>query len=149
MKFSYLIFLLLVVIGCNESKHETNDQTTTVFSYYLKTAFEDSIPNEKHVYILIPSLGCKGCRQDALKELQQQVINSGEKNYTYIVSPTSQSLGMRTEHGIFLVDTSELIDHINLPISNIAILKTENGKVISLVSIRSETTDSIGYYLDH
>ncbi len=149
MRFPYLIFLLVVLIACNDSKQEIRDQTTVVFSYYLKTAFADSIPDKKHVYILIPKLGCKGCRQDALNELQQQLVNSGEKNYTYIASPSSESTSTLTGHGIFRVDSTGLIDKINLPVSNIAILKTENGKVISLVSIRSETTDSIGYYLNH
>ncbi len=149
MRIAFFIFLLLFVVACNDSKRETRDQTTSVFAYYLKTAFADSIPDKKHLYILIPKLGCKGCRQDALNELQLQLINSGEKNYTYIVSPASESLSKHTEPGTSRIDTSELIDHINLPISNIAILKTENGKVISLVSIRSETTDSISYYLNH
>jgi hypothetical protein len=150
MRVSCFIFsLLIIVVACREPKREAVDKTTKVFSYYLETAFADSIPDKKHVYILIPKLGCKGCRQDALNELQQQLMKSGEKNYTYIVSPEAAPPGKLAEPGNVLIDTSELIDHINLPVSNIAILKTENGKVISLISIRSETTDSIGYYLRH
>lgn len=148
MRFFYVAFILVFAIACSDSKQETSDQTTTVFSYYLKTAFGDSIRNEKHTYVLIPKMGCKGCREDALRELQLQIVRSGKKNITCIFSPAVNLADTLLNPGNLLVDTSELIDKINLPISNIAILKTERGKVISLQSIRSETTDSIGFYLN-
>ena len=144
-----MFVFLLFVIACNPSKPAGADKTTTVFSYYLKTAFGDSIRNEKHTYVLVPITGCKGCRSDALILLHDEILKSGEKDLTYIFSPALQAADSLAKPCKLLIDTSALIDRINLPISNITIVKTEKGKVISLVSIRGEMMDSIGYYLKH
>jgi hypothetical protein len=141
------IYILLFAISCGEINDPPVDKTSAVFSYYLKEAFRDSIKQEKETYILVPKVGCKGCREDALHVLQKEAEKSGIKNLTFIISPSVTLPGDFSQSAIVLVDTSDLIDRINLPVSNIAILKTEKGKVISLVSIRSETTDSIGYFL--
>jgi hypothetical protein len=141
------IYLLFFAMSCGEIKEPPADKTSTVFSYYLKEAFRDSIKQEKETYILIPKVGCKGCREDALNVLQQEAKKSGIKKLTFIISPTVTLPENFSQSAIVLVDNSDLIDRINLPVSNIAILKTEKGRVISLVSIRSETTDSIGYFL--
>ncbi|HET6992532.1 MAG TPA: hypothetical protein VFJ43_14460 [Bacteroidia bacterium] len=143
MKSIFLLCLFTLTIACNQPKQNPPDRNTEVFAYYLKTAFGDSIRNEKHIYIMIPAIGCKGCRTDALVVLHNEIIKSGEKNATYILSPSVNLADSLIRPCRFLIDSSGLIDRINLPISNIAILKTSNGKVISLVSIRSEITDSI------
>jgi len=145
MRSLFLFVFLFFVVACHREK--PTDHTTTVFAYYLKTAFGDSIRNEKHTYVMIPRMGCKGCRENALSVLHREIIKLGDKNLTYIFSPSVNLADTLVQPCKFMIDNSELIDKINLPISNIAILKTENGKVISLVSVRSETTDSIGFYL--
>lgn len=144
------LFLMIGVsffLACNDSHEPAVDKTTAVFSYYLHAAFGDSIRKEKQTYVLIPKIGCKGCREGALAELHQEIIKSGEKHLTYIFSPSVNLADTLVKPCNFLIDKSELIDKINLPISNITFIKTENGKVISLVSVRSETMDSIGYFL--
>jgi hypothetical protein len=145
MKSFSLFCLFILAIAC-QSKQNPPDQKTAVFSYYLETAFADSIPDNSHTYIMIPSIGCKGCRIDALSVLHKEIIKSNAKNVTYIISPSVNLTDSLINPCEFMVDKSGLIDRINLPISNIAILKTEKGKLISLVSIRSEMIDSIGYY---
>jgi hypothetical protein len=147
MKISSFVLIFISAMACSPSIKNAPDQQSTVFSYYLKTSFNDSIPDEEHIYILVPALGCKGCRAEALAVLHHELIKSGKKNVSYIFSSSVNPSDSVVEPFNMQIDSSGLIDKINLPVSNIAIIKTANGKVISLTSIRSETTDSIASIL--
>jgi hypothetical protein len=140
------ILLLLLLVACDPAK-EPVDHNTETFRFYLREAFGDSIPQEKHTFIMIPETGCKGCREGAMHVLHDEVVKTGSAGITYVLSPAvllDDSLIRPCE---LLRDTSGLIDEVNLPLSNISFVKTENGKVLSIVNVRSEITDSIGYLL--
>ncbi|CAN5900543.1 hypothetical protein BH11BAC7_BH11BAC7_15430 [soil metagenome] len=146
----FLFFLAVCFsIACKETPVKNEDKTTAVFSYFLKTAFDDSIKEAKQVYILIPKMGCKGCREDALRTLQQEINQRGNQNITYIFSSAVLIADTFAAKQNVLIDSTGLLDKINLPISNITILKTDKKQVNSIVTIRSEMMDSIAFYLDH
>ncbi len=140
------ILFLLLLIACDPAK-EPVDHNTETFRYYLREAFGDSIPAEKHTFIMIPETGCKGCREGAMGVLHREVIKTGSAGITYVLSPDVTLHDSLIRPCELLRDTSGLIDKVNLPLSNISFVKTENGKVVSIVNVRSETTDSIGYFL--
>jgi hypothetical protein len=147
MKYFFFIAIIVAFISCTATEKKEQDQATETFAYYLRTAFGDSIPKEKHLFILVPEVGCKGCRQDALYILHNEAIRSQTKSITYIFSPAVHYNDSLTSPYETMTDSSKLIDKINLPISNIAFVKTLDGNVVSINSIRSETTDSIASFL--
>ncbi|MDQ3108873.1 MAG: hypothetical protein M3R17_03170 [Bacteroidota bacterium] len=142
MKSICVVAMIIAIISCHEETKK-EQSVTDIFSYYLKTAFGDSIPKEKHLFILVPETGCKGCREDALHILHDEAIKTGRTGITYIFSPKVHFNDLMTAPYKTLTDSSMLIDKINLPISNITFIKTAHGKVESINAIRSETTDSI------
>ncbi len=140
------IFFILLLPACGPVQ-EPFDLHTETFRFYLREAFGDSIPGEKHTFIMIPETGCKGCREGAMGVLHEEVVKTGHAGITYVLSPDVTLHDSLVQPCELLRDTSGLIDQVNLPLSNISFVKTENGKVISIVNVRSETTDSIGYFL--
>jgi hypothetical protein len=143
------LFLLTVALlfACNgKLQKQEADPNTKVFSYYLRTAFNDSIPQEKRLYILVPKNGCKGCRSGALYEVRNSISPAQANEVITIVAPDLGYIDSLLPGKVYH-DTDDLIDRINFPVSNITLVKTENGKITSLRQVRTETIDSIPYFL--
>jgi hypothetical protein len=147
MKYLFYLAAAFCIFSCTPVEQKGQSQSTEIFAYYLRTAFGDSIPKEKHLFILVPEAGCKGCRNDALYILHKEAMRTQEKNITYIFSPAVHFSDSLTAPYPAKTDSSKLIDKINLPISNIAFVKTVDGSVVWINSVRSETTDSIASFL--
>ncbi|MFN8711810.1 MAG: hypothetical protein ACK5Z2_03075 [Bacteroidota bacterium] len=59
---NYLYIAFFFLAACtSDSVSEQPDKTTRIFNYYLRTAFNDSIPVTPQLYLLVPQTGCKGC----------------------------------------------------------------------------------------
>lgn len=73
-KISITIFLIcsaIMLIGCNGNG---NEKRTKVFAGYLQQVFNENMPNEKTVYIVVTSQGCPSCKTSLLDYLQTQSI---------------------------------------------------------------------------
>lgn len=146
MKRFAVFFFLAACFACH-SPEVVPDRTTAIFSYYLQNAFAKTIPAESRYYILVPELGCKGCRQSELLLLDETTRKNRNAAIEYIFSPKVPVPSSFAFHSQVKIDSLSLIDKINLPISNITIVRTENKKVTLLKEITAERMDSIGVYL--
>lgn len=145
MKYLFSFLLLTSVFACHSP--ETADKTTDVFAYYLRNAFGSSIPKENRSYILVPENGCKGCRQSELTLLREAIGEKRNDAIEYIFSSKVAVPPSFANSTQLKIDSLCLIDKINLPISNITIIRTENEKVTLLKEITADRMDSIGIYL--
>jgi hypothetical protein len=135
-----VVLILFLVFACTAPVETENDQYTKIFSWYLQQAFNDSIPDQAKTWVLIPERGCGGCRNEYLKKISG-ICQQAQMNITVISSPALQDTSCKNKR----IDTSKLIDELNLPISTAAIIKTKSKKVYSFQEILS--ADSIPLYL--
>lgn len=146
----FILLFLFLLSDCAPEKKE-RDKNSSVFAYYLRTAFGDSIPCEKQYYILVPQNGCKGCRQSEMQILHDEVLNfqlnNKLKNLQYIISPRAGADLNLIKPAPVRIDSVGLIDKINLPLSNITIIRTENGMISLFKEVNADRMDSIGFYL--
>ena len=140
-----LLVLLVVIIAC--SHPQQRDQRSQVFAYYLRKAFGDSVPEQKHTWILVPENGCKGCRQSELALLHEALRTTGVQELEYVFSPDVPVPVTLVRPAGFRIDQKGFIDKINLPVSNITIIQTEKGRVVKLHEVSAERMDSIAEYL--
>jgi hypothetical protein len=128
MRFKIFVFLLLLLSCKNESKE------TIIFKKYLETTHHLEIPENSNIYIVFPKLACKGCVQDLIGNIADNLDKN--KTYTFIVSNTSIYFPANLSSiGKWHFDKKGDIDKINLGLSNLTIIKTNKGQVVSVIPI--------------
>lgn len=140
-----LFFITVVMIACSSAPKR--DPQSEVFAYYLRSAFGDSIPDAKHTWVLVPQNGCKGCRQSELALLHEELRMTGVQELEYVFSPDVPVPVTLVRPAGYRIDDKGLIDKINLPVSNITIIQTENGRILQLHEVTADRMDSLREYL--
>lgn len=145
-RFQYTLLLLLLGAACTTVP--VRDKESEVFDYYLHAAFGDSIRIQKAMYLIVPEKGCKGCRAIEFGLLEEELNQMQNKSaIQFIFSKNTEASAYFKGQIPSRTDHSGLIDRINLPLSNITIVKTENRRISFLKEISADRMDSIGYYL--
>ncbi len=135
----FLLFISFLILSCNHR----NENKTKTFNRYLINNFHEKIPDNEHIYLLISTFRCYGCTQKILFEISEKVQN-GEKNsitiLTYDLNIVPQDLQRKVK---VLLDKNAQYEHIGLSIANIALLKTNKGKIMTIQMINLDKIDSI------
>ena len=126
------IIIVFTLLSCAAKKE---DRVTRIFSNYINQNLNLKIKDNLHYFILIPKLGCKGCFKEALLELDTIVTKNNEKHFTIITTNTEIISNELKNRASILIDTSGKLDVLNLEISNLTLVETENKKVNFLKSI--------------
>lgn len=126
-----LIFSVsLLFASCSDDAPKTQapkeSLPTRVFRQYLKENFRDSIPQQKHIYILVPGKGCKGCMANTLDRIRQLKPDS---TYTTVIISSINTLPEEMYPVPFLFDEKAKMERINLRISNVTVLRTQDGRI--------------------
>lgn len=140
-----LLFVTVLMIACSTTPKR--DPHSEVFAYYLRNAFGDSIPAAKHTWVLVPENGCKGCRQSELAMLHEELRKTSVQELEYVFSPDVPVPVTLVRPAGYRIDKQGLIDKINLPVSNITIIRTENGRIMQLHEVTADRMDSLREYL--
>ncbi|MCA6364104.1 MAG: hypothetical protein IM638_13775 [Bacteroidetes bacterium] len=114
--------------GGNEPKPLPPQESlpTRVFRKYLHDVFADSIPQQRHVYIMVPGKGCKGCMANTLERVRQLRPDS---TYTTIIISSINTLPEEMYPVPFLFDEKGVMERINLRISNVTVIRTEHARI--------------------
>ncbi|MGL4596020.1 MAG: hypothetical protein ACRCYO_00740 [Bacteroidia bacterium] len=112
------------------------DKQTEIFNYYLHQAFSDSIATLPQLYVLVPRNSCKGCIQAQMRKIRSSIAPYGSIACAGIVAPESVSLASMDSICPTKIDTLGLLDRINLPISGITLIHTENGRVVGIFAVK-------------
>jgi hypothetical protein len=126
--FIVLVSWLCVSCADDAPKPEAPKESlpTRVFRQYLKENFSDSIPQQKHVYILVPGKGCKGCMANTLDRIRQLKPDS---TYTTVIISSINTLPEEMYPVPFLFDEKAKMERINLRVSNVTVLRTQKGRI--------------------
>lgn len=115
----------------NETKSAGAQESlpTRVFRKYLHDVFADSIPQKRHVYIMVPGKGCKGCMANTLERVRQLRPDS---TYTTIIISSINTLPEEMYPVPFLFDEKGVMERLNLRISNVTVIRTEKSRVLDM-----------------
>jgi hypothetical protein len=126
----FIVLVSWLCTSCSDDAPKTEapieSLPTRVFRQYLKENFSDSIPQQKHVYILVPGKGCKGCMANTLDRIRQLKPDS---TYTTVIISSINTLPEEMYPVPFLFDEKAKMERINLRVSNVTVLRTQNGRI--------------------
>ena len=147
--------ILLLSVACNSSTDDliekqttTIDKKTRIFSRYIGDQFQLSISDEVHYYILVPKMGCSGCMDKTLLEINKIITPENKNKFTFITTnrrKIPEELLLKIE---LYDDKSNKLDILSLNIVNVTIIKTLNSKVDLIKNINLEDIDSISKIVD-
>jgi hypothetical protein len=126
--FRITFFLLIsIALGC-----ATKDlDRTSIFKKYLNNELKIQIPEEKHLFIIIPKTGCQGGIEYTLIALEDKILPSA--NITVISNNVQSAFYLSAKWNI-KKDTSGKLEYLNIGISNVTFITTEGGKIQSIYS---------------
>ncbi|MCU0432327.1 MAG: hypothetical protein MUC87_02600 [Bacteroidia bacterium] len=136
----YLCSAFFFIAACaSDTAPRQPDKPTRVFSYYLRTAFGDSIPQEAQMYMLVPQNGCKGCMVRQLGTLAESLRTENSLPVQLILArKISGTDSLRPFIQQSRYDTHALMDRIDLPVAGVTLIKTSRGKVVSVEPMRDK-----------
>lgn len=137
MKKTIVLLLIIALCGCEKKQ----DPQSKIFNTYLTKTFNTSIPGVMHYYLIIPKLGCAGCVEATLQEINTFLSEQPSNDITIITS--RETLPAITTKVPILYDTSGLLDVLNLNIYNVCIVQTKNHRVSFIKPIQMNETDCI------
>lgn len=145
MRNLFLLSCALLLLGCDVQSPDTvvaaaeeidNPDPQTIFQQYLRTGFQQTIPEAEHWFVVIPSFGCKGCNIEELRVLSQgpkrsQVTVVAAHLLRELAAPERRRLAQVTR---LLADTTlgppTQLDQLQLPFpAYTGIIQTRNGKI--------------------
>ncbi|MBI3502997.1 MAG: hypothetical protein HY063_14495 [Bacteroidetes bacterium] len=135
---SYLHFFIVItsILGlcilhsCSNSPKKTINKNTSIFSNYLQEQFNIQIPHKKHFYITVPQNGCQGAIANSLNCIDE--FANPSSNISILVANEAAASKYLTKNWNIINDKADALDILNLPISNVSIIITEND-TISLI----------------
>jgi hypothetical protein len=141
-----IVTILFLITGCFQNKTSSN---TDVFNDYLKTEFHLNIPLQKHHYVIIPELICKGCTENNLLKLNDLITENNHNKITLIYSNHYDIIPKNLlGHINILFDKNGKINSLNLNIANITLISTEHNEIKLIKSFNTNEDDLITKYLN-
>lgn len=131
--------LFLIACQFTDARTPAPDPRTTSFTSYLKINFGDSIPSQKHTYVLVSD---KDSRQNVaaiLHELRPELQAMKRETYSFILSvdmPVADSLlpsGVRT-------DWDGALERLKLVTAGVMLVETENRCISTIKPLTAESS---------
>jgi hypothetical protein len=136
MRTALTFLFFLILFSCGNSHSKPVDTQTKIFSHYLYTAFGDNIAQTPCVYVLVPRNSCKGCLQNQLRKVKAAIAPYSSTPCFGIVAQESIPIASLDSICPTKTDTLGLLDRINLPISGITLIRTDNYRVVAFTPIK-------------
>lgn len=144
MNKRFLFFLIvLMLFSC---KSEIDSYETSIFSKYLGSINKE-ISVEKHLYIIVPNLVCKGCVVQIKPDLETSIKQLKKDNITILSSKKnyfSEEIVSATD---FYYDEESKIDYIDLELYNITLVETEYESIKKISHLEIDNAESFIDYL--
>jgi hypothetical protein len=138
MKYLYLSFILFAACASDPAPKQS-DKPTRVFNYYLRTAFDDSIPAAPQLYLLVPQTGCKGCMVRQINTMAESLRAENNLPVQLIMARNISDIDSLTSYvQQSRFDSLGLMDRIDLPIAGVTLIKTEKGSITSVLPMRDK-----------
>ena len=141
MQAKILGLFLLCSILLQSCTNKYSEQTRS-FQQYLGSVFHEKIPENQHIYLLIAQFRCEGCVERTLDKLADKLSKNpktGVSIITYNEKLIPVSLTRKVE---VLLDKNSGYETIQ-SIANIAFIKTDRGKILSIKMMNLDDSDQI------
>lgn len=134
-----LVFLFSILSQSCTNKYS---EETKSFQKYLSDVFNEKIPESKHIYLLIAQFRCSGCVEQSLLKIAGKISNRENPEVTVLTFDTKLVPDTLSKQVKVLLDKNSGYETIQ-SIANIALIKTERGKIIEIKIINLDDTDKI------
>lgn len=135
-----ILLVLFVAMACSESRP---DYKTAFFEGYLAEKWQRSIPQNMHVYVLIPRFGCIGCMEQTLAEMAEMDEIADTSRFSFIASNMQVVPPELAEKVRLYEDSTGDLDKINIRMGNVTLVETQQGKVQAIKSISAEEVGEV------
>ncbi len=133
-----LLGFLFSLLSCNETdQSEVNNigfDTTKIFNEYINQNFNQTIPKERHLYVIISSKGCGLCINSVVQNIETIINKDTFTNVTFINA--NKKYHLQSSKNKILVDTTEGLNEYVF-IQFITFIYTNLNKVDSISIINS------------
>ncbi len=127
--FSGIILTTFFSCSTKPSTESIEDPNTEKFSSYLMRNFEDSIPFENHLFILITAKDSPQNIIPILSRLKNEMSGIPKTKYTMIFSSAIQLPdSLKPKSGSY-TDWNLEIDKLDLNLAGVSIIKTSNNRI--------------------
>ena len=130
--YSTLLVIILVLVGVFYFTKKDTLINDVIFQEYLEE-LNLSISKEKTNYILVPKVGCQGAIASVLMELDS-VLNITSCKFIFITSNNELVSQYISSNKEIIIDENKKLDILNLPISNVSVIVTENYTISKIIS---------------
>lgn len=128
--WSFVLFVS-AAISC---KNKTYKDDTSIFKEYLQNNYNLEIPEKnEHYYLLSNSFVCKGCVVKYLHKMNT-MIKTKQNHITLITTIDFKILSKLSKKLNVIFDRKGNLDYENLNISNLTIIHTAKGKIVSITN---------------
>ncbi|MBW6483027.1 MAG: hypothetical protein K0B10_08185 [Vicingaceae bacterium] len=128
----YSTLLVIILVGVFYFTKKDTLINDVIFQEYLEE-LNLSISKEKTNYILVPKVGCQGAMASVLMELDS-VLNITSCKFIFITSNNELVSQYISSNKEIIIDENKKLDILNLPISNVAVIVTENYTISKIIS---------------
>jgi hypothetical protein len=141
-----LIMFAFLSFSCSNSRN--NEDFNNDFFDYLSSSLKISLPCEDHTWILIPSIGCIGCKHSTLLYLKSISETQDLKHISIIYS------GINTlhpedynEHMHVICDTEKVMESLRINIASSTIIHTSTKKIKAVYYANPGNLDSLSFFI--
>ncbi len=133
MKLKAILFCILI-IGCTNK----SNNASVSFNKFLASEFELSIPDQNHIYILIPSFSCLTCVQISLEKLNEILKPIDKPNISIIYQNIDYDFDVFTDKALLYYDKNNGIEYLSFAVANVTIIRTSNNKIFDIINTNPE-----------
>lgn len=137
-----IIGLVILISLLSHSCADKYSNETKLFQKYLGEVFHEKMPENKHIYLLIAQFRCAGCVEQTLGKIAGKVTRMSKPEVTVITYDSNLIPVSLTKNVQVLLDKDSGYEAIQ-SIANIALIKTENGKILTVKMINLDDSDKI------
>ncbi|CAN5233056.1 hypothetical protein BH09BAC5_BH09BAC5_13240 [soil metagenome] len=132
-----LFLFLLSLSNCRPDSNQISavNPNTQKLSSYLKINFDDSIPTDEHLFILITKKENAATEEIILSRLKKELLNAGKNNYTVIIGADNAVSNSIETFENKRIDWDGAIEKLNLNLSGVTLLKTSEKNVIDQLNL--------------
>lgn len=121
------IILIICIISCSQK----NDNNTIIFDTYLSETFNRKIPKDFHIFIVIPSFGCKGCVKNNLSVLLNHLKEFNLSAITLVTTSANDYQKANNKMEV-LFDKKMKLSEYNLPLGSFNFIITKENRVLDI-----------------
>ncbi|MDO9258034.1 MAG: hypothetical protein Q7U54_21150 [Bacteroidales bacterium] len=136
--FLFVFFISFFSQSCNDRYRNE----TISFQNYLSNTFKQKIPEVEHIYLLVSRFGCPNCIDQALIKISEKTVNKQEIGITIVTYDTTLVSKTFIKRAKILFDNNAEYETI-LPIANLALIKTERGKISKIKILNLDEMEKI------